>query len=262
VSSWERPTLPTRQADMEVRRVALVTGGTRGLGRAVSDRLVSDGVTVAAAFHHDHDAAEAWRGSLGSDAEVSLHSGDLGDVDVCQRLVSEVVDAHGRLDYLINNAGGMAERRLADIEPEMWELSLRRNLSSAFFLAQAAVPAMTAQRFGRIVNIGSVSAAMGNPFQIDYASAKAGMVGLTRSLARAVVRRGVTVNCVIPGGFETSILDAMTLTDRSVIEKNVPIGRFGRPEELAHVVVSLLHEDAAYVTGSVIVVDGGMSMGT
>ncbi len=247
---------------MGVHRVAIVTGGTRGLGRAISDRLASEGVAVAAAFHRDHEAAAVWRDSLGSEAEVSLHSGDLGQVEVCQRLVSEVVDRYGRLDYLINNAGSMVERKLIDIDPEAWEFSLRRNLSSAFYLAQAAIPVMTAQRFGRIVNVGSVSAAMGSPFQVDYASAKAGMVGLTRSLARAVARKGVTVNCVLPGGFETSILEAMTLTDRSLIEQSVPVGRFGRPAELAHVVASLLHDQAGYVTGSVIVVDGGMSMGT
>jgi NAD(P)-dependent dehydrogenase (short-subunit alcohol dehydrogenase family) len=247
---------------MSDRRVALVTGGTRGLGRAISDRLISEGVAVAAAFHRDEAAATAWRRLLGSEADVSLHSGDLGEVKICQELVSEVVDRHGRLDYLINNAGTMVEHKLIDIEPEAWESSLRRNLSSAFYLAQASIPAMTAQRFGRIVNVGSVSAAMGSPFQVDYAAAKAGMVGLTRSLARSVARKGVTVNCVIPGGFETSILEAMTLTDRTLIEQSVPVGRFGKPAELAHVVASLLHDDAAYVTGSVIVVDGGMSMGT
>jgi NAD(P)-dependent dehydrogenase (short-subunit alcohol dehydrogenase family) len=217
---------------------------------------------VAAAYHQDRKAAETWRHSVNSVEGVSLHSGDLGEVEVCQRLVSEVVDLHGRLDYLINNAGTMLERKVADIGPEDWESTLRRNLSSVFYLSQSAIPVMTAQRFGRIVNVGSVSAAMGSPFQIDYASAKAGMVGLTRSLARAVARKGVTVNCLIPGGFETSILEAMTMTDRSMIEKSVPVGRFGRPKEFAHIVASLLHDDAAYVTGSVIVVDGGMSMGT
>jgi NAD(P)-dependent dehydrogenase (short-subunit alcohol dehydrogenase family) len=247
---------------MDVSRVAIVTGGTRGLGRAISGRLASEGVAVAAAFHRDEEAAAAWRDSLGSGVEVSLHSGDLGEVEVCQRLVSEVVGRYGRLDYLINNAGTMVERRLIDVDPSAWESCLRRNLSSAFYLAQSAVPIMSAQGFGRIINVGSVSAAMGSPFQVDYASAKAGMVGLTRSLARAVARKGVTVNCVIPGGFETSILEAMTLTDRSLIEKSVPVGRFGRPAELAHVVASLLHDEAGYVTGSVIVVDGGMSMGT
>jgi NAD(P)-dependent dehydrogenase (short-subunit alcohol dehydrogenase family) len=120
---------------------------------------------------------------------------------------------------------------------------------------------MVEQHFGRIVNVGSVSGAMGSAFQIDYASAKAGVVGLTRSLARAVARKGVTVNCVLPGGFSTEMLDEMTLTNRSVVQASIPIGRFGDPRELAHVVASLLHDDASYVTGAVIAVDGGLGMG-
>jgi acetoacetyl-CoA reductase/3-oxoacyl-[acyl-carrier protein] reductase len=121
---------------------------------------------------------------------------------------------------------------------------------------------MRDQGFGRVVNIGSVSALMGSPFQVDYATAKAGLVGLTRSLARAVARSGITVNCVIPGGFDTELLEDMTLTDRHLVERTVPVGRFGRPEELAHVVASLLHDEAAYVTGALVVVDGGLSMGS
>jgi acetoacetyl-CoA reductase/3-oxoacyl-[acyl-carrier protein] reductase len=111
------------------------------------------------------------------------------------------------------------------------------------------------------VNVGSVTAVMGSPFQIDYAAAKAGLVGLTRSLARTVARAGITVNCVLPGGFATDLLDDLTLTDRAAIEAAVPLGRFGMPAEFAHIVASLVHDDAAYVTGSVIVVDGGLSMG-
>jgi acetoacetyl-CoA reductase/3-oxoacyl-[acyl-carrier protein] reductase len=166
------------------------------------------------------------------------------------------------VDYLVNNAGALVERKVADIGFDEWDTSLRQNLSSAFYLTQAVLPAMIGQRFGRVVNIGSVSAAMGSAFQADYAAAKSGLIGLTRSLARSVARKGITVNCVVPGGFDTAIVDDMTLTDRSLIEQSVPIGRFGRPEELAHVVVSLLHDQASYTTGSVIVVDGGLSMGT
>jgi NAD(P)-dependent dehydrogenase (short-subunit alcohol dehydrogenase family) len=247
---------------MASQRVALVTGGTRGLGAAISDRLLDDGIIVAAAYHRNTAAAEAWHAALSSEAPTSTHRADVGQADACRDLVSEVMSRHGRLDYLINNAGDLVEHRVADIGFEDWDLSLRRNLSSAFFLSQAALPTMTGQRFGRVVNIGSVSAAMGSAFQADYAAAKSGLIGLTRSLARSVARKGVTVNCVVPGGFDTAIVDDMTLTDRSVIENSVPVGRFGRPEELAHVVASLLHDDASYTTGSVIVVDGGLSMGT
>jgi acetoacetyl-CoA reductase/3-oxoacyl-[acyl-carrier protein] reductase len=247
---------------MEPQRVALVTGGTRGLGAAISNRLVADGNIVAAAYRRNDAAANAWCARANLEGVASVHCADVGQVDSCLGLVSEVVRRYGQVDYLVNNAGALVERKVADIGFDEWDTSLRQNLSSAFYLTQAVLPAMIGQRFGRVVNIGSVSAAMGSAFQADYAAAKSGLIGLTRSLARSVARKGITVNCVVPGGFDTAIVDDMTLTDRSLIEQSVPIGRFGRPEELAHVVVSLLHDQASYTTGSVIVVDGGLSMGT
>jgi NAD(P)-dependent dehydrogenase (short-subunit alcohol dehydrogenase family) len=242
-------------------RVALVTGGTRGLGAAITTRLASAGIRVAAAYRRDDAAAGALIDALGADS-VSAHRADVGDPDDCTRLVHEVTNAHGGIDYLINNAGVLVERRVHEISAPDWVEALRVNLSAAFFCSQAALGPMREQRFGRIVNVSSVSAGMGSPFQIDYATAKAGLVGLTRSLARAVARNGITVNCVMPGGFATEMLHDMTRTDANTIESSIPIGRFGRPEELAHIVASLVHDDAAYVTGAVVVVDGGLSMGT
>ena len=186
---------------------------------------------------------------------------DVADPDSCRELIAEVVAKNGRIDYLVNNAGALHEHRLADLSSADWDDTLRVNLSGAFHLSQAAIAPMRQKRFGRIVNIGSVTAVMGSPFQIDYAAAKAGLVGLTRSLARAVARTGITVNCVIPGGFTTDLLSKLTLTDAEAVERNVPVGRYGRPEELAHVVASLVHDDASYVTGAVIAVDGGLGMG-
>ena len=193
---------------------------------------------------------------------MSTYRADVGDPDDCTRLVHEISNTHGSIDYLINNAGVLVERSVQQISSEQWDEALRVNLSAAFFCGQAVLGPMRDQRFGRIVNVGSVSGSMGSAFQIDYAAAKAGLVGLTRSLARAVARHGITVNCVMPGGFATEMLNDMTRTDAHAIESSIPIGRFGRPEELAHVVASLVHDDAAYVTGAVIVVDGGLSMGT
>lgn len=243
-------------------RVALVTGGTRGIGRAVTEKLALTGVDVAAAFARDVDAADAIRDNCqNSGATVTLHQADLGDPDSCRRLVDEVLDRHGRLDYLVNNAGMVVERRYGDVTVDDWQRHLAVNLSAAFFLTQAALGTMIERRFGRIVNIGSVSAVMGSSVQIPYAAAKSGLIGLTRSTARAVARKGITVNCVIPGSFDTELSQTLALTARDVVTSMIPIGRWGRPEELAHAVGFLLDDLASYITGAVLTVDGGMSMG-
>ncbi|MGB9227749.1 SDR family NAD(P)-dependent oxidoreductase [Mycobacterium sp.] len=243
-------------------RVALVTGGTRGIGRAITERLADSGVDVAAGYASDCVAAESVRDRLEKrGARITLHRVDVGDPDSCRRLVNDVLDQHGRIDYLINNAGTVTEQRYGDISADDWQQHLAVNLSAAFFLTQAAITAMVERRFGRIVNIGSVSAAMGSPVQIPYAAAKSGLVGLTRSTARAVARKGITVNCVVPGSFDTELSQSLAITDRDMVTSMIPVGRWGRPEELAHAVAFLLDDMSSYITGAVLTVDGGMSMG-
>jgi NAD(P)-dependent dehydrogenase (short-subunit alcohol dehydrogenase family) len=243
-------------------RVALVTGGTRGIGRAVTERLAAAGTAVAAAFARDADAANRLRDRCErSGGQVSVHQADVADLDACGRLVSDVVARYGRLDYLINNAGAVTEQRYPDITSGDWDAQVAVNLSAAFFLIQAALGPMTASRFGRIVNVGSVSAVLGSPVQIPYAAAKAGLAGLTRSVARAVARKGITVNCVIPGSIDTELPQSLRYTNRDRVAEMIPAGRWGRPEEVAHAISFLLDDEASYITGAIITVDGGMSMG-
>jgi NAD(P)-dependent dehydrogenase (short-subunit alcohol dehydrogenase family) len=242
-------------------RVALVTGGTRGIGRAVTERLARSGVAVAAGFARDVDAAQALRDDIDCGATVTLHKADVGDPVACRNLIGEVLERHGRLDYLINNAGMVLEQRIGDVDADDWHRQVAVNLSSAFFLTQAALGHMSERRFGRVVNVGSVTALMGSPVQVAYGAAKGGIVGLTRSSARAVARKGITVNCVIPGSFDTDLSRELVYTDRDLVTAMIPVGRWGHPEELAHAVAFLCDDLASYITGAVLTVDGGMSMG-
>jgi NAD(P)-dependent dehydrogenase (short-subunit alcohol dehydrogenase family) len=243
-------------------RVAVVTGGTRGIGAAITELLAADGARVAAVCAANHDAARELAGRLtAAGGSVSVHPGDVGDPEFCQGLVARLVAQRGRVDWLVNNAGLLIENSVTRMSREQWDDALRVNLSAPFQLAQAVIAPMTAQGSGRIVNIGSVTAAMGNPVEAGYGAAKAGLLGLTRSLARAVARKGITVNLVVPGVFETEMTASMRPEAREAIRAMIPLGRRGDPRELAHAVRFLLSDEAGYITGSVVTVDGGLSMG-
>jgi NAD(P)-dependent dehydrogenase (short-subunit alcohol dehydrogenase family) len=243
-------------------RVAIVTGGTRGIGAAISELLAADGTHVAAVYAGNHDAARSLAARLAAaGGSVSVHPGDVGDRGFCADLVAGLLASRGRVDYLVNNAGLLIENSVRRMTGDEWDAALRVNLSAPFHLAQAVIGPMAGQGSGRIVNIGSVTAAMGNPVEAGYGAAKAGLLGLTRSLARAVARRGITVNLVVPGVFETEMTASMRPEAREAIRAMIPLGRRGDPRELAAAVRFLLSEEAAYITGSVVTVDGGLSMG-
>jgi NAD(P)-dependent dehydrogenase (short-subunit alcohol dehydrogenase family) len=243
-------------------RVAIVTGGTRGIGAAVTEALAGDGAHVAAVYAGDHVAARALQQRLrDAGPVVTVHAGDIADPAFCRELVAQVMSEHGRVDHLVNNAGLLVENSVRRMTADEWDAALRVNLSAPFLLAQAVLDPMIEQGFGRIVNIGSVTAAMGNPVEAGYGAAKAGLLGLTRSLARAVAARGVTVNLVVPGVFDTDMTRAMRPEAQEAIRAMIPLGRRGDPGELAHAVRFLVDDRAGYLTGSVVTVDGGLSMG-
>ena len=186
---------------------------------------------------------------------------NIADAGTAADVARAVLDAHGRIDHLVNNAGLLIEGSARAMPAADWNRAIGVNLSAPFFLAQSVLGPMMEQRFGRIVNVSSVTAVMGSPVEAAYGAAKAGLIGLTRSLAREGARRGVTVNVVIPGVFETEMTWSMPVATQEAIRSMIPVGRRGDPDELAHAVLYLLDDDAGFVTGSIVTVDGGLSMG-
>jgi 3-oxoacyl-[acyl-carrier protein] reductase len=254
-------------------RVAFVTGGTRGIGAAISRSLASQGATVAAGYGSNRDRAEQLQSELArSGTEISIHPGQLGSAEECRRSVREVIDRHGRLDILVNNAGITVDRTVAKMGDDDWHKVLAVNLSGAFFTAQAAFDHMVERGTGRIVNISSIIGQTGNVGQSNYAASKSGLFGLTMSLAKeaafALKRAGkltpdglnITVNAVAPGFIETEMLDSVPEKVLDGIRAQVPLDRLGRPDEVARVVRFLASDASSYITGQVWSVNGGMEM--
>lgn len=242
-------------------RVALVTGGGRGIGAAITADLAEGGAHVAAGYSRDRQAATKLRDALVSKGfSVSLHQGNVGDPADCQRVVNEVLAAHGRIDYLINNAGVNLDRTVRRMTVAEWHAVLRVNLSGAFYMVKAVLEHMIERGSGRIVNISSVIGESGNIGQANYAASKSGLFGFTKSLALEVARRGITVNCVAPGFIETEMISGVPKPVLDGIIERIPLRRLGQPSEIARAVRFLLDDDAGYITGAVLTVDGGLEM--
>ena len=246
---------------MTDRRVVIVTGGARGIGAAISETLARDGVHVAMGYSANRAAADDLAGKLAAEGlSVSVHQGNVGQPDDCQRVAEEVLGSHGRIDFLVNNAGVTVDKTVRKMTVDDWHAVLRINLSGAFYMTKAVLDHMLGNGFGRIVNISSMVGQTGNIGQANYAASNAGLFGFTKSLALEVARKGITVNCVAPGYTDTEMVAAVPKDVLDKVIATIPVGRLGHAREIARAVRFLTDDDAGYITGSVISVNGGLEM--
>jgi len=254
-------------------RVALVTGGTRGIGAAIGNSLASQGAVVAAGYSSNRERAEGFLSHLEEHGgSGSIHQGNVAEVEDCERVVSEVLEQHGRLDILVNNAGITTDRPMLNMTAEDWDKVIAVNLSGAFYMSRPALEHMLERGSGRVVNISSIIGQTGNIGQANYAAAKSGMFGLTMTLAREAAQAlgkkdalsadsaNVTVNCVAPGFIETEMTEDVPEKVADKMRSQIPLARFGRPQEIARVVHFLCADASSYITGQVWAVNGGMDM--
>ena len=240
-------------------KVALVTGASRGIGAVVACRLAQAGAKVGVNYHASPDAAEIVVESINKDGgEAILVGGDVSQEENAEKVVKDLVDHYGSIDILINNAGINKDQLLIRMKPEDFDSVINVNLRGAFLCTRYAMTHMIRQRSGRVINMSSVVGLSGNPGQANYAAAKAGLVGLTKAVAREVASRNVTVNALAPGYIDTAMVDELTVETQDKILSTIPMGRFGTPEDVAEAVVFLASDGASYITGQVLTIDGGM----
>ncbi len=242
-------------------RVALITGASRGIGYAIAGKLAANGYALAICGTREdtvRKAADKLAAAYG--VEVLPAAVDVADREAIQGFVGEVVKHFGRLDVLVNNAGITRDNLSMRMKAEEWQSVLDTNLGSVFHASQAAIRPMMKGRFGRIINISSVVASMGNPGQLNYCASKGGIDAMTRSLAREIGSRGITVNAVAPGFIATDMTADMGDDAHAKLSEQIPLGRLGSAGDIAHAVLFLAGDGAAYITGQVLHVNGGMYM--
>ncbi len=242
-------------------KVAVVTGASRGIGRAIALELGREGASVVVNYRSNAEAAqevvEAIRAAGG---QAEAFRADVGDYAQAEALIKSAIDAFGGLHILVNNAGITRDGLIMMMSEQDWDDVIRTNLKSTFNCSKAAVRHMMRKRYGRIVNITSIAGQMGNAGQTNYSASKAGQIGFTKALAREVASRNITVNAVAAGYIETDVWETVPEDARETVLSLIPLGRKGRPEEVAKAVAYLASDDAAYITGHVLTVDGGMAM--
>lgn len=238
--------------------IALVTGASRGIGRAIAERLMADGATVIGTATSE-SGAQAISDYLQGNGEGKVLN--VADPDSMQTLLADITEKHGGVDILVNNAGITRDNLLMRMKDDEWQNIMDTNLTSIFKMSKAVLRGMMKKRKGRIINIGSVVGSTGNAGQANYAAAKAGVIGFSKSMAREVASRGITVNVVAPGFIDTDMTKALTADQKESIFKDIPANRLGDPKEIAATVGFLASDDAAYITGETIHVNGGMYMG-
>jgi acetoacetyl-CoA reductase/3-oxoacyl-[acyl-carrier protein] reductase len=273
-------TTPTETAPWPQRRrprmeghVVFVTGGTRGIGAAIARSFAEQGAIVAAGYGRDAERARALLEELEHHGvEASIHQGNVGSAEDCRRTIAEVIEQHGRLDVLVNNAGITIDKTVLKMSDEDWYKVLAVNLSGAFFMSQAVLPHMIERGSGRIINISSIIGETGNIGQANYAASKSGLFGLTKTLAREACFQlakadkldedsiGVTINTVAPGFIATEMLEHIPEKVLERIKGQIPVGRLGRPDEIARVVHFLAADQSSFITGQVWGVNGGQDM--
>lgn len=241
-------------------QIAVVTGGTRGIGKAITSRFLQSGAFVVAIYGTNVTAAENFQNSL-TDFEASrleTYRCDVSDENQVKALFSSIEENRGKLDILVNNAGVRRDAVSALMTDQQWQEVLATNLTGTFYMAKHAVLLMMQHKYGRIINITSPAAHIGFPGQANYSASKAGQIGLTRSLAKEVAKKKITVNCVSPGFINTEFLSDLDKEKTAEYKRLVPMKRFGTPEEVAEAVFFLAGKNASYITGTTLEVSGGL----
>jgi 3-oxoacyl-[acyl-carrier protein] reductase len=241
-------------------KVALVTGGSRGIGRAISLALAAHGARVAINYASNADAAEAIAREIGGEGGAITLAGDVSDMAAGPELVEDTIAAFGRIDILVNNAGVTSDDLILRMSEAEWDRVIDTNLKGAFAVTKAAIRPMVRQRWGRIICVASVAGIVGNAGQANYSAAKAGMIGFAKATAKEVASRNITANVIAPGIVDTDMTSGLTDAQREEIVRIVAVGRTATPEDVAPAAVFLASDEAAYITGHVLTVDGGLVM--